>query len=158
MDNVIVAGKGRENHDRSLTSLCERLKELRITISRNNCKLGVADLEFFGIRISKEGVALSQDKVAALKTAGQPAAPNELRSFLGLAVYGGSYIPNLATLADPLWNMLKERDFEWNEVHDNACQLNVKTATAQPIKPTPIPSKPWEFLVMDFYQPLPNEH
>ena len=129
-DNVIVAGKGRENHDRSLTSLCERLKELRITVSRNNCKLGVTELEFFGLRISKEGVALSQDKVAALKTAAQPATPSDLRSFLGPAVYDGSYIPNLATLADPLWKMLKERDFEWKEVHENAFQA-VKQAVIQ---------------------------
>ena len=37
-----------------------------------------------------------------------------------------------------------------------ACQVNVKTSTAQPIKPTPMPLKPWEYLAMDFYEPLPN--
>ena len=90
----------REAHDAHLMELCNRLRETGLTASRGNCKLGVCELEFFGLRISREGVALSRNKVLALKSASQPATASELRSFLGLAVYGGSYIPNLATLAD----------------------------------------------------------
>ena len=36
------------------------------------------------------------------------------------------------------------------------CQVNVETSTVQPIKPTPMPLKPWEYLAMDFYEPLSN--
>jgi hypothetical protein len=37
-----------------------------------------------------------------------------------------------------------------------ACQVNVKTPSAQPIKPTPMPLKPWEYLAIDFHESLPN--
>ena len=40
---------------------------------------------------------------------------------MGLAIYGYSYIPELATLADPLWNLLKQgNEYDWKEEHDKA--------------------------------------
>ena len=129
-DNVIVAGKGRAQHDEHLLQLCERLRSLGLTVGRDNCKLGVSELEFFGLKISAKGVALGNDKVEALKSASQPATPSELRSFLGLAVYGGNFIPNLATISDPLWDLLKQKDYEWKEEHEKAF-LKVKEAVLQ---------------------------
>ena len=72
-DNVIVYGDDRESHDKCLLELCERFKQLGMTVSRDNCKLGVFELNFFGLKISKDGIALGEDKIAALKLATQPA-------------------------------------------------------------------------------------
>ena len=129
-DNVIVAGKGRAQHDEHLLKLCQRQRSLGLTVGRDNCKLGVSELEFFGLKISAKGVALGNDKVEALKSASQPATPSELRSFLGLAVYGGNFIPNLPTISDPLWDLLKQKDYEWKEEHEKAF-LKVKEAVLQ---------------------------
>jgi hypothetical protein len=42
-------------------------------------------------------------------------------SLLGLANYCGKHIPNLATLAEPLWSLVdKNKQFEWNDVHEKA--------------------------------------
>ena len=37
-----------------------------------------------------------------------------------------------------------------------ACQFNGKTFNSQPLQQTPIPARPWEYLAMDFFGPLPN--
>ncbi len=49
---------------------------------------------------------------------------------MGLAKYGGSYILNLATLTDPLWNLFKQESFEWTNEHEKAIQ-DVKQAVIQ---------------------------
>lgn len=49
-DNIIVWGLSKEEHDKRLAKLCERLRECGLTVSRDNCQLGVRELEFFGMR------------------------------------------------------------------------------------------------------------
>ena len=71
-DNIIVFGKSRDEHDRNLISLCKRLQQCGLTASLDNCKLGVEELTFFGLRFSKYGVAVNDDKVNALTKAKPP--------------------------------------------------------------------------------------
>ena len=122
-DNVIVFGKDREDHDKNLVALCERLKEKGLTASPENCKLGVEELVFFGLKLSKNGVAVNDDKVKALMEAGVPENASEVRSFLGLATYCGNHIPNLATIAAPLWDLTKANAcFVWGSKHGDSLE------------------------------------
>ena len=65
-DNCIVFGSKREIHDSNLRALCERFRKLGITASVENCKLGVQELNFFGLKISDRGVAIAPSKIEAL--------------------------------------------------------------------------------------------
>ena len=47
-DNILVYGRTREEHNERLRALCERLKEIGLTCSPDNCKLGVEEIIFFG--------------------------------------------------------------------------------------------------------------
>ena len=120
-DNILVFGKTREDHDKNLVALCHRLREKGMTASVGNCKLGVTELIFFGLKLSKNGVAVGDDKLKALLEAGTPENAGEVRSFMGLAVYCSTHIPNLATLADPLWYLVKDGvKFEWGKSQEKA--------------------------------------
>lgn len=59
------------------------------------------------------------DQTASLTNVKRIENANELASFLRLAVYCGSYIPNLATLIEPqLWKVARSKEpFHWNEIH-----------------------------------------
>ncbi len=83
-----------------------------------NCKLGVSELTFFGLRLSSDGIDMGEDKIKALREAGTPKDSSELRSLLGLAVYCSSHIPNLATNADPLGELVKEGVTLWSKRHE----------------------------------------
>lgn len=56
-----------------------------MTASKDNCKLGVESLDFFGFKISRAGIGIGDEKVKALKEAGAPVTASEIRIFLGLA-------------------------------------------------------------------------
>ena len=66
--------------------------------------MGKEKLVFFGLKVSAAGIAIEQEKPEAMVIAARPGTQSELRSFLGLAVY--YMIPNLATFAEPLWELL----------------------------------------------------
>ena len=59
-------------------------------------------LTFFGMVLSGNGLSCTEEKVKAVKEAREPRTVSETRSFLGLVNYCGRFIPDLATVSEPL--------------------------------------------------------
>ena len=59
-------------------------------------------LTFFGMVLSRNGISCAEEKVKAVKEAREPRTVSETRSFLGLVNYCGRFIPDLATVSEPL--------------------------------------------------------
>lgn len=97
----------------------------------NKCVIGVTELEFLGHKITKDGIIPSDSKIEALVSFRRPANANETRSFLGLANYLNRYIPNLATIDEPLRDLTKKGvGFKWTIKHDAVFQ-EIKKAMAE---------------------------
>ena len=68
-----------------------------------------------------DGIKPSPEKVRAIESLEPPKDKKELHTFLGMATYMSSFIPNLADHTAPLRNLLKENaDFTWNPSHSKA--------------------------------------
>lgn len=62
-----------------------------------------------------------QNKVEAVKQFREPSNVEEVRSFLGLVNYVGKFIPNLATVDEPLRRLTqKDFTFQWTEEQQKA--------------------------------------
>lgn len=97
------------------------MKERCVELNWEKCKLRVTELEILGHRIGTNGISPSESKIAAIRTFRQPQNEAEVRSFLGLANYMNKYIPNLATIDEPLRKLLqKDAKFEWTERQSDA--------------------------------------
>lgn len=82
---------------------------------------GVSSVIFLGHRLSERGVEAAEDKVAAIKSFRRPSSPEEVRSFLGLVNFVAKFIPNVATLTEPLRQLTKsDVPFEWQQQHTKA--------------------------------------
>ena len=57
------------------------------------------------MKFSKDGIALTDEKIRALKEAKLPITQSELRSFLGLVKFWSTSIPELAINTNELWKM-----------------------------------------------------
>lgn len=66
--------------------------------------------------IDKQGLHKSPTKVLGIMKASKPQNVQQLRTFLGMANYYNKFIPNLATILNPL-NKLLQRDteFKWTK-------------------------------------------
>ena len=81
-------------------------------MNREKCVFSVPELVFFGFKISANGIAPDDKKIDAVRNARPPQNAAEVRSFLGLVNYCARFIPNFATLAEPL-RKLTRSDAEW---------------------------------------------
>ena len=55
-----------------------------------------------GLLVSKYDVGPTEEKVLAVLEAKCPSTPAEVRSFLGMVGFSARFIPNLATITEPL--------------------------------------------------------
>ena len=91
-----------------------RLRECGLTLKLEKCQFSMSELTFMGHVLSSRGVGVAADKVKAVVEAREPGSASEVRSFLGPVNYSGRFIPDLATLSEPLRRLTKKGvEFQW---------------------------------------------
>lgn len=111
IDDVLVSGKDKEEHDYRLKQVLNKMADARITLNEK-CEFAVPQVKFLGHIISKKGIRIDPDKVEAITKLEAPKDVPGLRRLLGMVNHVGKFIPMLAELTKPLRDMLK-RDNEW---------------------------------------------
>ena len=115
MDDVLVSGANDEEHHANVTRLLEHFDKLGLRVKPEKCKFHQAEVVYMGRRLSKDGVAPTDDHVQAIKEAPAPKNVSELKSWLGMVNFQGQFIPDLATMAHPLYELLSSRnEFVWS--------------------------------------------
>lgn len=85
----------------------KRLGERGLTLNATKCQFSMDKLTFVGMVLSGNGISCAAEKVAAVTNAREPQNASETRSFLGLVNYCGWFIPDLATISEPLRRLAK---------------------------------------------------
>ncbi|XP_055590030.1 uncharacterized protein K02A2.6-like [Uranotaenia lowii] len=121
LDDVGVVGTTVEEHDARLEKILQRFKETGVVLNVKKCKIRVTQFDFLGYRISSKGIRPSTAKQEAIMSFRKPTNDSEVRSFLGLANYMAKFVPNLATIDEPLRKLLhKETRFVWGREQELA--------------------------------------
>ncbi|KAK3731996.1 hypothetical protein QZH41_005497 [Actinostola sp. cb2023] len=120
-DDIIVFGKTQEEHDRSLEQTLQRLQDSGLTLNKEKCVFSVSELVFFGFKVSAAGLSPDQKKIDAVKEARAPTNAAEVRSFLGLVNYCARFIPEFATMSEPLRQLTRKyAEWSWGQVEQDS--------------------------------------
>ena len=65
-------------------------------------------LEFMGYLLSTRSIGPTESKVEAVVNAREPGSVAEVRSFVGLVNFSANFIPNLATVSEPLRQLTRK--------------------------------------------------
>jgi len=115
-DDLIIHGRGEEQHDKRLSAVLDRLRETGLTLNKVQCKFRLPRLTFFGHEVTKTGIEPSEKKVAAIRQAGPPQNASEARSFLGLAQFVSKFVLDLSSIAQPIQRLThKNAEFKWGK-------------------------------------------
>lgn len=117
-DDIQVYGKTNKDHDQNLHEAMERTRKSGIKLNADKCIIKTQECSFFGMIYSPEGVRPDPAKVQTINNMEPPNDKKELRSFLGLIQYMGSFIPKLADHTANLRELLKEdMQYVWSASH-----------------------------------------
>ena len=122
MDDLLVSGADAWQHLRNLRVLLQRLQDKGLRCNLAKCVFAQSSVEYLGHTLSRDGVSKGK-KVDAVIRMPPPSNVSTLRSFLGSVQFYGKFIPNLATLAEPLNRLLrKQMPWVWNAQEQEAFQ------------------------------------
>lgn len=113
LDDILVHGKSRGEHDTNLAAVLDRLKIHNVKLNQDKCKFNVKSCVFLGFRIDKNGCHVTEDRIEAIKAFRCPQNLAEIRSFLGLMNYVDKFIVNRADKVQSLQKMIREKKFHW---------------------------------------------
>ena len=113
LDDMIVTGSTDAEHLQNLENVVKRLDENGLKANLEKCEFFKKRVEYCGHEITSDGLHRKHDKVEAIKNSPRPENVTQVRAYLGLLNYYHRFLPNIATVAKPLYELL-EKDNKWN--------------------------------------------
>ena len=121
LDDILISGVSEDDHLHTLKVVLERLQSAGLHLKQDKCKFLVPSISYLGHKIDAEGLHPLSDKIKAITNASVPKTVTELKAFLGLMNYYGKFIPNIATILHPLYQLLNSSvPWSWTQERDEA--------------------------------------
>lgn len=134
VDDILVYGRTRQEHDKNLRSVLERSIEKGIRLNEDKLEVGVTQVPYFGHIISSEGLKPDPSKVSAVKDMQPPRNKAELETVLGMINYLAKFAPNLSEITSPLRSLLvKDVQFSWDHPQAQAFEKVKEVITQSPV-------------------------
>ncbi|XP_052755373.1 uncharacterized protein LOC128201708 [Galleria mellonella] len=121
VDDIIVWGKTKREHDDRLVALLNRARNINLKFNKDKCKVGVEEVVYLGHVFDKNGMRPDYNKIKAIKEMPEPNDKKSLQRFLGAVNYLSKFIPNHSESALPLTNLLKkENEWRWEDTEQKS--------------------------------------
>ena len=133
MDDILIYGIDRQEHDRRLKQVLDRINESGMTLNEDKFEFAKTEIEYLGQVIDQEGLKKDPKKVKAILEMKTPENVSDVRRFLGMVNQQMKFLPNLAEKTKPLRDLLhKENDWIWDRNQEEAFnQLKKDLSTSE---------------------------
>uniref|UniRef100_H3A736 Gypsy retrotransposon integrase-like protein 1 n=1 Tax=Latimeria chalumnae TaxID=7897 RepID=H3A736_LATCH len=117
-DDIFVYGVSTEDHNTNLQAVLQRLRGKGLTLNKQKCIFNKSNLEFFGYVFTENGMTVDPKKIQAIH---DPANATEVRSLLRVINFCCRFIPQYATLTEPLRELTKKDvPWKWSAKHEES--------------------------------------
>ncbi|XP_046856095.1 uncharacterized protein K02A2.6-like [Xenia sp. Carnegie-2017] len=132
-DDIIVFGRNKEQHDKALKDILDRVRESGLKLNEKKCRFGVSETTL-GHVITAAGIKPDPRKIEAIINMPTPSNKVEIQRFLGMVTYLGKFLPRLSDETAPLRQLL-EKDVVWHfeTKHRQAIENRKHLVTSSPV-------------------------
>nr|XP_037273151.1 uncharacterized protein LOC119165061 [Rhipicephalus microplus] len=121
IDDILVFGRTREEHDGRLSQVLSRLAKAGLRLNQDKCRFGVSEVSFLGVIVSAQGIRPSPDKVEAIKTMEAPTDIAGVRRLLGMVNHLARFLPSISEVTAPIRALLnKSATWVWQHEQNAA--------------------------------------
>jgi hypothetical protein len=144
IDDIVVYSQSFEEHIEHLDKVLGAIAKSGITLSPDKCHLFYSSILLLGHKVSRLGLSTHEEKVKAIQELERPSRLSELQVFLGMVVYFSAFIPFYASIASPLFHLLRKgARWEWRAEHEYAFQAAKRALQEAPVLGHPIQGLPY---------------
>ena len=134
IDDLLVFGSTRTEHDRNLRNVLERAKAVGLRFNPDKLKIGLTEVKYFGHVISADGLKPDPEKISAILKMRNPENRAELETLLGMITYLTKFSQNLSEITSPMRELLrKDVEFRWDSAQNEAFNKVKQVITQAPV-------------------------
>ena len=104
-DDCLISGRDQAEHDAILIRVMDRAREENIRFNPGKTQYRQAEVKFLGHLWSRNQIRVDPERVRALLAIPEPDSKKTLHSVLSMFNYLRKYIPQMATIAAPLYRL-----------------------------------------------------
>ena len=120
MDDVLVHAPTQNLHEARLRAVLQRLQDAGLTLN-NKCKFSKTKMSFLGHIISGDRLRADPGKIKSILEFPTPGNVTELQRFNDMVNQLAKFLPNLAVINEPLWQLLrKDNQWVWDQPQEIA--------------------------------------
>ncbi|XP_046863284.1 uncharacterized protein K02A2.6-like [Xenia sp. Carnegie-2017] len=121
IDDVLVNGKTKNEHDSRLKAVLKKFDNAGITLNPEKCEFAKKMVKFAGNIVSEDGIQVDPEKIEAVQGMEVPQNVSDVRRFLGMVNQLGKFIPNLSEKTKPIRDLLSTKnEFQWGGAQQKA--------------------------------------
>ena len=138
INNVIVRMEKKEGYDEVVKEILKRLAENNLYVKLEKYKQKIREVEFLGVVIGPERIKMKKEKVKRVLDWLTVKGVKNIQKFLGLTNYYWQFIKDFATIARPLYDLVK-KDYkqDWIERQKKIFQKLKKRFTKELVLAVP---------------------
>jgi len=120
-DDILVHGKTQAEHDATLRQVLVTLRDSGVTLNKSKCEFSKSEITFYGHVFGEKGLSPDPEKIKTIINTKPPTNSSEVKSLLGMAQYVARFIPNYATITEPLRKLTRnETPWKWEKAEVQA--------------------------------------
>ena len=123
VDDILVNSDTKEEQVEMLRELYKMLRKEKVFANLEKCSFAQPEVEYCGFILGKYGIRPQPRKLMAIHL--WPTLKNavDVKIFLGLGVFYQRFVPDYATIAAPLTDLMKKKwEWRWGEAEEGAFQ------------------------------------
>ena len=123
LDDCILYSNSVQQHMKTLEEVLRRFQSANLKLKPKKCKLFKRSIVYLGYLVDSSGVRPNPEATELIRNLPEPTSVTGVQIFLGKANYYRKFIPNLADIAHPLYELVKSKGktaFKWEVEHQAA--------------------------------------
>ena len=132
VDDILVWGKIKEEHDRRLIKTLERAKEINLTLNIMKCMFREKEAIYLGHKLSAKGITPQHSKIHAAVMLPVPENNQVVRRLLGMVNCLVKFYSHITSVTAKWRELLrKDTNWKWKEEHQTSFE-NIQQILAKP--------------------------
>ena len=121
VDDILVWGSTKEQHDQRLQAVLERCREVGMVLNASKCRLAQSSVRYLGHIFSQQGMAIDPGRIRDIMEVPSPTSAKDVQHFLGMVNFVGQFVDHLSDRSAILRELVKKDVlFHWLPHHEKA--------------------------------------